>query len=81
MGFRAYRKESVMGRLARSERVKCPKCGQQEFDAIPGSECFCGCGTAFRICIETGRPVEIEVVHDIVSWSRGRKRDFGLHSE
>ncbi len=62
-----------MGCLAKADRVRCPKC-ERLFEAIPGSECFCGCGTAFRICMETGRAVEIEVVPDVVTWSRGRRQ-------
>jgi len=29
-------------------KVPCPGCGRP-FLAIPGAECYCACGTAFRI--------------------------------
>ncbi len=35
-------------RAVMSKHVYCPTCNRQ-FVAIPGSECFCGCGTAFRV--------------------------------
>jgi hypothetical protein len=57
-----------------TERVKCPNCGQKEFEVIPGSECFCVCGTAFRIRM-TGRPEEIAIAGEVVTWSRGRQRN------
>ncbi len=62
-----------MGRRQVTKRVKCPNCGQQEFEVIPGSECFCVCGTAFRIGM-TGRPEEIAIAGDVVNWSRARQR-------
>jgi hypothetical protein len=31
-------------------KVFCPGCGKQ-FLAIPGAECYCACGTAFRISL------------------------------
>ncbi len=43
-------------RSAMSKHVYCPNCHRQ-FEAIPGSECFCGCGTAFRVKSD-GRGVE-----------------------
>jgi hypothetical protein len=62
-----------MGRIQKRERVKCPKCGRPGFEAIPGSECFCGCGAAFRISVKTGLPVEIGVAEGAVNWSRSRE--------
>ncbi len=37
------------------ENVACPGCGQEKFPAVAGSECYCSCGTAFRIA-ENGVP-------------------------
>jgi hypothetical protein len=63
-----------MARALRRERIKCPKCGRPGFDAIPGSECFCGCGAAFRISAETGLPIEVAIADGAVNWSRSRER-------
>lgn len=35
-------------RAVMKNHVYCPTCNRQ-FVAIPGSECFCACGTAFRV--------------------------------
>jgi len=40
------------------EEVACPGCGQEKFPAVKGSECYCSCGTAFRIA-ENGVPVRV----------------------
>jgi hypothetical protein len=40
------------------EEVACPGCGQEKFPAVTGSECYCSCGTAFRIG-EDGVPVRV----------------------
>lgn len=40
------------------EEVACPGCGQEAFPAIAGSECYCSCGTAFRI-VRNGAPVRV----------------------
>ncbi len=38
--------------------VACPGCGQERFSAVAGSECYCSCGTAFRIG-EDGTPIPV----------------------
>jgi len=40
------------------EDVACPGCRQERFPAVAGSECYCSCGTAFRIA-ENGMPVRV----------------------
>jgi len=40
------------------EEVACPGCGQEMFPAVACSECYCSCGTAFRIA-ENGAPVRV----------------------
>lgn len=33
--------------------VNCPACGCR-FEAISGSECYCGCGSLFRVYAQSG---------------------------
>jgi len=40
------------------EEVACPGCGQEKFPAVACSECYCSCGTAFRIA-ENGVPIRV----------------------
>jgi len=40
------------------KEVTCPGCGQEKFRAVPCSECYCSCGTAFRIG-ENGVPTRV----------------------
>ena len=37
-----------MGAALAKQVIYCPRCNR-EFAAIPGSECFCACGAAFRV--------------------------------
>jgi hypothetical protein len=41
------------------EKVPCPGCKRETFPAVSGSECYCSCGTAFRIS-ENGSAIRVE---------------------
>jgi len=40
------------------DEVACPGCGREKFPAVAGSECYCSCGTAFKIA-ENGATVRV----------------------
>jgi len=64
-------------------QVPCPRCGSRKFSAIPGSECHCSCGTAFRITWKPDSEFRTEILNQEFDHLReprkamDRSREFG----
>jgi hypothetical protein len=58
-----------------SKYVYCPICNRQ-FTAIPGSDCFCACGAAFRVKLD-GTGIESRTA-EVKSGSRASRRPLFL---
>ncbi|RPI27063.1 MAG: hypothetical protein EHM61_09725 [Acidobacteria bacterium] len=54
-----------------NSKARCPVCGRFQFRLIPGSECYCACGTRFLVG-HTGDERSLQLLHvPVTRWRPG----------